>query len=91
MNHDVSLVNVFGQIHVHVMLATLEGAVEKVCNDTVITYHNVTLVGYFWFHLDINECESSPCLHACNNTDGSFVCTCYDGYILLDDGCSCGG
>ena len=47
---------------------------------------------YLPFVLDINECEPvSPC-HAnatCNNTDGSFNCTCNDGYT--GDGFTCDG
>ena len=43
-------------------------------------------------HLDVNECEAvSPC-HAnatCKNTDGSYNCTCNDGYV--GDGFRCHG
>ncbi|XP_041364262.1 uncharacterized protein LOC121379679 [Gigantopelta aegis] len=31
--------------------------------------------------IDIDECPSS-CQHMCSNTDGSYVCTCRDGYTL---------
>ncbi|XP_062918207.1 kielin/chordin-like protein isoform X1 [Mobula hypostoma] len=31
---------------------------------------------------DINECLSSPCSHHCFNTEGSFYCTCPDGFHL---------
>jgi len=41
--------------------------------------------------VDINECLSSPCGHTCTNTVGSFVCSCYDGYVLDSDGSSCNG
>ena len=37
--------------------------------------------------LDINECEDiSVCNHNCNNTDGSYECSCRDGYELEADG-----
>ena len=35
---------------------------------------------------DVNECEAgSPCNNGgnCNNTDGSFICTCLDGYGII--------
>ncbi|XP_062601119.1 latent-transforming growth factor beta-binding protein 1-like, partial [Saccostrea cucullata] len=33
----------------------------------------------------INECEEqSPCAHNCTNTNGSYMCTCDDGYELVD-------
>lgn len=40
---------------------------------------------------DINECDSSPCdtNAECENTDGSFVCTCNIGYS--GDGFTCQG
>lgn len=35
--------------------------------------------------IDIDECvRDSPCDHNCNNTDGSYVCSCRDGYNLLN-------
>ena len=40
---------------------------------------------------DIDECSSSPCGHTCTNTVGSYVCSCYDGYVLDGDGLSCNG
>ncbi|XP_055948498.1 hemicentin-1-like isoform X2 [Argiope bruennichi] len=39
--------------------------------------------------LDINECESNPCLHICNNFPGGFSCHCLNGYTLDVDGESC--
>ncbi|GFT31287.1 hemicentin-1 [Nephila pilipes] len=39
--------------------------------------------------LDINECESNPCLHICNNFPGSFSCQCLNGFTLDVDGESC--
>ena len=45
------------------------------------------------FHLDIDECEqgSSGCNQNCNNTVGSYLCTCMDGYELEIDGHNCTG
>ena len=54
-----------------------------------------------YFHLpsciyaDIDECSAGThnCGHICTNTDGSFTCSCHDGYELQPDGhsCECGG
>ena len=43
--------------------------------------------------LDIDECaeDNGGCNHTCTNTDGSFKCSCPDGYLLLDDEKSCSG
>lgn len=40
---------------------------------------------------DVNECEQipSPCKFACQNTDGSFICSCPIGFVLNPDGVSC--
>ena len=40
---------------------------------------------------EINECERllDNCQQECMNTDGSFNCSCYDGFLLQDDGRSC--
>ena len=43
--------------------------------------------------LDINECEddNGGCSHNCTNTDGSFECSCNDGYELDNNGATCLG
>ncbi|XP_065890335.1 uncharacterized protein [Dysidea avara] len=38
---------------------------------------------------DINECRYSYCDHNCTNLQGSYKCTCNDGYYLDRDGKSC--
>ena len=40
---------------------------------------------------DIDECIEDACDHNCTNTDGSFICSCNDGYELDDNGRSCNG
>ena len=38
-------------------------------------------------HLDINECDvfNGGCSHYCNNTDGSYYCSCPVGYELVNE------
>ena len=53
---------------------------------TIITLtHNHTLL------LDIDECTADMhnCQHICNNNEGSFQCSCNDGYRLQSDGANC--
>ncbi|XP_046973357.1 prolow-density lipoprotein receptor-related protein 1 [Vanessa cardui] len=39
---------------------------------------------------DVDECrEDRPCEHRCRNTLGSYVCSCADGYRLMEDRSSC--
>ncbi len=42
---------------------------------------------------DINECSVSngQCDHTCHNTNGSYHCTCNEGYLLLEDMRGCTG
>ena len=39
-----------------------------------------------YFYLDIDECNvlNGGCSHYCNNTDGSYYCSCPVGYELVD-------
>ena len=41
---------------------------------------------------DRNECLTlnGGCTHSCSNTEGSFVCGCRDGFMLGEDGRTCG-
>jgi hypothetical protein len=42
--------------------------------------------------VDIDECEGGRpgvCSHLCVNTQGSFQCHCYPGYLLESDGRRC--
>ena len=45
------------------------------------------------FLLDINECVDSNggCHQLCNDTDGSYECSCYEGYQLVPDDITCEG
>jgi len=50
-------------------------------------------VTLYTFHSDIDECEEGTdgCDHNCTNTDGSYYCTCMDGYELESDNHTCTG
>ena len=58
---------------------------------TVNVIFIVRLNSFFRFVLDINECLTTQChRHAlCTNSNGSFTCTCNDGFLM--DGSKCGG
>ena len=43
------------------------------------------------FLLDINECEKSACSQDCINTEGSYICSCRNGYFLKYDRRTCEG
>ena len=73
---------------------------------TVDTYWAVmdltVMVSYLYMHKDcsmklplsdINECDKgiSGCNQTCTNTNGSYTCSCYNGYVLDADGHSCNG
>ena len=42
---------------------------------------------------DINECDddTDDCEQICTNTEGSFYCSCMNGFILDDNGKNCTG
>ena len=47
---------------------------------------------YYVLYLDVNECaENGTCDQDCTDTVGSFICSCYNGYELDDNGRSCNG
>jgi len=40
---------------------------------------------------DTNECKANICSQKCTNSEGSYTCSCYDGYTLNGDKSSCDG
>ena len=43
--------------------------------------------------VDNDECATNDggCAHTCTNTEGSFVCSCNEGFTLNADGLGCTG
>ena len=43
--------------------------------------------------IDVNECltDNGGCTHQCNNTVGSYYCSCWNGYELSSDNHTCIG
>ena len=41
-----------------------------------------------FIYIDVNECQSDNggCAQTCDNTDGSYQCSCLNGYELANDG-----
>ena len=48
---------------------------------------------FFVIILDVNECltDNGGCTHQCNNTIGSYNCSCWNGYELSSDNHNCIG
>ena len=60
-------------------------------DDSSCTLYTISLL-IFLIKSDINECEDdrlNECSHACNNTNGSFVCHCPPELTLNDDMFTC--
>ena len=62
-------------------------------NNVVIDGFLVHFPVYAHVKLDIDECltNNGGCHHNCQNSEGSFRCSCNDGYQLNSDGYSCEG
>ena len=44
------------------------------------------------FSIDIDECEGvNDCQQLCENTVGSYVCSCNEGFTLAEDSRNCTG
>ena len=58
-----------------------------------VQYRHVVLFLFIRPLTEINECSTNNggCDHDCNNTDGSFVCSCDSGYQLDNNSLNCSG
>lgn len=57
-------------------------------------FHCIHYALFSLLFIDIDECSRGlgiRCSHGCLNTEGSFTCTCKDGYYLSADGFTCFG
>ena len=56
-------------------------------------FANIYANTYSFKHLDINECVlgTSGCNQLCNNTVGSYTCSCNTGYTLDLNNLTCNG
>lgn len=53
---------------------------------------NVNVCLHPQIHTDINECDGvNDCQQLCTNTEGSYSCSCTEGFDLADDGRRCTG
>ena len=48
---------------------------------------------YYYYCADIDECatDQANCSQSCNNTIGSYQCSCNEGYVLDSDKHTCYG
>ena len=51
------------------------------------------LIFLYSYTIDVDECETlnGGCQQICNNTVGSYFCSCTEGYQLQMDGTTCQG
>ena len=52
-----------------------------------------SLTGHDVIFADTNECLTNNgwCAHTCSDTDGSYICSCRDGFTLASNGHDCDG
>ena len=57
------------------------------------TLTSVTTYALDMSYADIDECTNNNggCEHECNNTEGSYECSCRGGFSLTEDGRGCDG
>ena len=51
------------------------------------------MCSYMYYCIDVDECQTDNggCAQTCNNIDGSYECSCQDGYELDSDNHTCTG
>ena len=63
---------------------------KKIVNNYLLSgvILSLDLNNLIFFVLDIDECQTSfPCDQNCNNTIGSYICSCEDGFLKQGDRC----
>ena len=85
----VNVLSVYHLASVHVILDGLGQHVVLVCTiiETALTDCNNN------YCVDINEClvNDGGCEQKCHNSEGSFSCSCNDGYAIAANGFDCTG
>ena len=71
----------------------LQGGVVVIVTTVRIILNNDHYEYCIHFNKDINECSNGKnnCDHKCHNTQGSYTCSCNDGYELGSDHRACEG
>ena len=57
---------------------------------TLKHFSNLSIIVIFQF-VDLDECSLDYCEQSCNNSRGSYSCSCRQGFILSDDKQHCSG
>uniref|UniRef100_A0A8D0HIU0 Signal peptide, CUB domain and EGF like domain containing 2 n=1 Tax=Sphenodon punctatus TaxID=8508 RepID=A0A8D0HIU0_SPHPU len=65
-----------------------------VLSDNIPTFpsNSTSVILTFLYSSDIDECDNDfngGCVHECFNIPGNYRCTCYDGFMLAQDGHNC--
>ena len=68
-------------------------SLAQVCKSIKGVRSSLLKVFIYNYISDINECltNNGSCQHNCHNSDGSYTCSCNDGYLLNSDGHTCEG
>uniref|UniRef100_A0AAR2LLY3 Signal peptide, CUB and EGF-like domain-containing protein 2 n=1 Tax=Pygocentrus nattereri TaxID=42514 RepID=A0AAR2LLY3_PYGNA len=75
--------------------ATDDCHIDALCQNTPKSFKCICKAGYKGDGKqceDIDECDNDyngGCVHDCINIPGNYRCTCYDGFMLADDGHNC--
>ena len=69
-------------------MAVLAQVSQTICNQIISMTFSC-----LYIYSDIDECLSNNggCNHNCHDSDGSYTCSCNDGYQLNSDGHTCEG
>lgn len=62
------------------------------CEGIIILHDKSSYYCFLLSSIDINECEGvNDCQQRCENSVGSFTCSCENGFTLSSDGRNCTG
>ena len=87
----VAVINTVLTLKVAITVAVMMDMYWLIMNSIVtVSTHTIYCSSFL---LDINECVDSNggCHQLCNDTDGSYECSCYEGYQLMPDDVMCEG